>query len=190
MEKYKKNDTIKVRCVTAINIWGVSGSVSVINGSGTNFDNIKDLIVLCPCWNELSSNYLMYKITGIGVSAVPIHGTTTDLVNGATSVPVYVAIFPTQTNTNKGLSDITDKEDTFKACPNVTTTQEHFWNFPDGYLETVDGCFGIWTPIQTIQTQTGQISFANYGAGGSFENTKILYQLQYDFYISFRSRKN
>jgi len=123
------------------------------------------------------------------VSAAPVHGTT-DLGNGATSVPVYVGIFPTQTNAVKSLSDVTDKEDTFKACPNVTTTQDHFWNFNDGYLETTDGGFGIWLPSQTMQVQTGQISFTNYSVGGQFENTKILYQLQYDFYISFRARKN
>jgi len=188
MYNSKQYDTINARCTTAINLYAISGNLSLVNDTAFNFNNIRDLIVSCPCWNELSGNYLMYKITGITVSISPVHDGS-DLVNGAISVPAYIGIFPTSTNAIKTLSEIIDKDDSIKVCPSTDNIRDQYWNFPDGYLESTNGGLGVWVSIQSIYTQLGQICFTNYSLGGAFSNTKLLYQVQYDIHVSFRGRR-
>lgn len=186
---YKKNDdTVHTRCVAAINIWGITGNSHLINGVGVNFDNIGERIASCGCWIAFASKYLMYKITSITVTVSPIHDETT-LINGASSVPVYIAIFPTLLNTLRSNTEITEKDDTFLAFPKVTSVQSHTFYFDDHYLESENGGFGIWLQNDFILTAPGQISFSNFPLGGTFEADKALYQVEYDFNISFRHRR-
>lgn len=192
MEPYKKSyikdDSINARCVACVNLFTDSTSAKLINSAGLNFDNIASLLSTCDAWNLFSDKYYSYKITGVMINVVPVHNDS-DIINGTCSVPVYFAMFPSDFNVIKYNGEIIEKDDSFKAMPKITSVQEHFWEFPDNYLESVGGGLGTWTTVENIQYQTGQISFANYPLGGNFSVEKLLYQVHYDFYVSFRNRR-
>lgn len=192
--QYKKRTiasmaTTKVRCEFAVYIRSVSGGGTILNASNTNYNSLATEIPGTFSWSALYADYVRYKIYGLGVRVSPV-ADTTEITDGASNVPIYIAFYPTYQNVTVNVAEILANDDALRVEPQLTTPQTKYWSFPDNYYQNNTGNgLGTWTSTSIVASQPGQLSIACHQPFESFSNFKSLYMMRVCVYILFDYRK-
>lgn len=165
----------------------IGTALPTFDATGTGSFNIRSVLLSAPSFTDNASRYGRYRINGMSIR-FDSNLITPNTILTCLPMPV-IAFYPQTASVALGDAPLyNDKKAQFSCC--TTTPQTKYWNFPNQFMDSSSGGYGVWNDTAGYSSILGMLGLTCYLGSANATATIRVGTIRITLYITLASRNS